>query len=147
MSAELCFWQFRLPRPLVSLLSCALQVVDLTNNQAMSGSFAYDASDESHNTLCTSVQKSLRVLNMNGLGLTGLALPQCLFASGSLLQEARLGVLLSSSWQIFPALGTLPGLALPQCLSGSGRCCRLPCLVGLRACTSSVSEERIPSHG
>ena len=108
MSAKFYFWHLHFHCPSFSFSSCALQVVDLTNDQAMSGSFAYDASDEAHDALCTSVQNSLRVLNMNGLGLTGLALPQCLFASGSLLQEARLGVLLSSSQLFFLFLASFP---------------------------------------
>jgi hypothetical protein len=59
----------------------------------MSGTFGYEATPENNqNTaLCKTVQGGLRILNMNGLGLAGLALPDCLMGPKSTLEELRLG--------------------------------------------------------
>jgi hypothetical protein len=69
------------------------QVVELTGNAGMSGTFGYEATPENNqNTaLCKTVQGGLRILNMNGLGLAGLALPDCLMGKQSTLEELRLG--------------------------------------------------------
>ena len=77
--------------PLIALMK--LQVVELTGNAGMSGTFGYEATPENNqNTaLCKTVQGGLRILNMNGLGLAGLALPDCLMGKTSTLEELRLG--------------------------------------------------------
>ena len=69
------------------------QVVELTGNAGMSGTFGYQATEENNqnSALCKTVQGGLRILNMNGLGLAGLALPDCLMGPKSTLEEIRLG--------------------------------------------------------
>lgn len=59
----------------------------------MSGTFGYQATEENNqnSALCKTVQGGLRILNMNGLGLAGLALPDCLMGKTSTLEEIRLG--------------------------------------------------------
>ena len=68
-------------------------MVELTGNAGMSGTFGYEATAENNqnSALCKTVQGGLRILNMNGLGLAGLALPDCLMGKTSTLEEIRLG--------------------------------------------------------
>lgn len=118
-----------------------LQVVELTGNAGMSGTFGY-APTEANNRdtpLCQTVNGGLRILNMNGLGLDDLALPDCLMGAQSTLEELRLGA-------SFPCPVTetrtvlvkmnglgLDGLALPDCLVGKqstlGWACLQPTLL------------------
>lgn len=73
--------------------SPTLQVVELTGNAGMSGTFGYEATEENNknSALCKTVNGGLRILNMNGLGLEGLAIPDCLMGTQSTLEELRLG--------------------------------------------------------
>ena len=59
----------------------------------MSGTFGYEATVANNraSNLCKTVEGGLRILNMNGLGLDGLAIPDCLLGKQSTLEEARLG--------------------------------------------------------
>lgn len=59
----------------------------------MSGTFGYEATEENNerSSLCVTAEGGLRILNMNGLGLNGLALPNCLLGAHSTLEEVRLG--------------------------------------------------------
>ncbi len=68
-------------------------MVELTGNAGMSGTFGYEATKENNerSSLCVTVEGGLRILNMNGLGLDGLALPNCLLGVHSTLEEVRLG--------------------------------------------------------
>lgn len=72
-----------------------MQVVELTNNAGMSGTFGYEATEENNknSSLCKTVESGLRILNMNGLGLDGLAMPDCLMGTKSTLEELRIGEL------------------------------------------------------
>lgn len=69
------------------------QVVELTGNAGMSGTFGYAATEENdrRSSLCVTAESGLRILNMANLGLFDLQIPSCLMGAQSTLEEIRLG--------------------------------------------------------
>jgi len=70
----------------------SVQVVELTGNAGMSGTFGYAATEENdrRSSLCVTAESGLRILNMANLGLFDLQIPSCLMGAQSTLEEIRL---------------------------------------------------------
>ena len=95
-------------------------MVELTGNTAMSGTFGYEATEDNNQNsdLCKTVAGGLRILNMNNLGLSNLAIPDCLLGPQSTLEEVRLGELLTADIPL--GGGALPSLLGPRNRLGDG---------------------------